>query len=473
VLTLLGAAAGLVVAWAAKDVLGSFVPRVALPVLLEIDLNARILGFALAVTAAAAALCAVGPALAESRPDVIGALKAIGPAASGSRARLRRGLVVAQVAFSAVCLSTAMLFVRSVAAAFNAPLGFGDPREVVLVATDLAFTRLEGPARAALVSRALDEVRAIPGVRHAGFATSVPLSFGRLPAVETSIDAYVPAPDESMRTGRVVVSDGYFDALDLPIVDGRALTAADGPDAQPVAVVNQTFAARYWPGARAIGRRIDQGSGWMVVVGVARDAAFEDLGGPPRPLVYVPYGQHTPDVLTLHVRTTMAADVLVEPIRRAFAAVHADLPVLDPGTLADHMGAATAAQSIGSAVFGAFGLAALVLSAIGLYGVVAGAVEDRRRDIALSIAIGATPRAAAGAIVGPAIRLTLLGLAIGGALSIGAGLLVRALLIGVSPVDACSLAATTGALVLVGVLTAVGPARRAARIDPALALKCE
>jgi predicted permease len=472
-LTLLGTAAALAVAWAAKDVLRAFVPRVALPVLLEIDLNARILGFALVVTAAAAGLFAVGPALAESRPDVIATLRAGGVAASGSRARLRRGLVVAQVAFSVVCLSTAMLFVRSIAAASDAPLGFGNPNEVVLVATDLAFTRLEGPARTAVVTRALDEVRAIPGVGHAGFATSVPLSFGRLPVADTRIDGYVPAPDESMRTGRIVVSGGYFEALDLPIVDGRALTAADGQDAQPVAVVNQTFAARYWPGARAVGRRIDQGHGWMVVVGVARDAAYEDLGGPPRPLVYMPYGQQTPDVLTLHVRASKAAGAVVEPIRRALARVHPDLPVLDPGTLADHMGAATVVQSIASAVFGAFGIVALLLSAIGLYGVVAGAVADRRRDIAVSIAMGATPRAAAAAIGGPALRLTLLGLGIGGGLSVGAGLLVRGLLIGVSPVDWASLAATASVLLSVGVLTAIGPAWRAARIDPALALRCE
>jgi hypothetical protein len=293
------------------------------------------------------------------------------------------------------------------------------------------------------------------------------------PGLNTRIDGFVPAPTDVMLVGRAVVTDGYFGAMEIPLVEGRDIATTDVAGSESVAVVNQAFARRFWPGVTAVvGRRLDQGDGWARVVGVARDSVLTSLTDAPPPLVYRPFGQVIPDTLTLHVRSRVDPLGLTDVVRRTLAAVHPDLPALDPVLLSDAMTSGTFVQSVGSAVFAAFGLVALLIAATGLFGVMASHVAERRRELAIAIALGASPRRVVATIVAPAAWLLVAGLAAGAALAVAVGLVLGSRMAG-TRLDVAILG--TGAVVLVAVaaVTALWPAWRAIRIDPMAVLRTQ
>lgn len=464
---------GVLIAQATKGLLTAFVPRVALPVSVEIDLTWRVLLFAAGTSVAAALLFALIPMLRGARPDIIEVLKSSTATGAPRRSRMRQGLVVAQVSLSLLTLVIAGMFLRSVAAAGRVPLGFADPGAVLLLSTDLSFTRLTGDSLVNVVDRALGAVRSLPGVSRASFSSMVPLGFGGPPRVNTRIDGYLPGPDESMFIARASVSDGYFETMEIPIVEGRGLGVADRRGALRAVVVNEAFAARYWPGQRSVGRQVDQGDGWATVVGVARNAAIDSVKEPPGPIVYHSWSQSASAALTLHVRARTNPLSLVDPVRRQLAAIHADVPALDPGTLADHMHAATFVQSVGASVFSVFGLIALLIATVGLYGVVAQFVAERRRDTAVMIAIGATPATVAREVMKPALRLTIVGVAIGATLAAASAPLIRSQLVGIEGLDVVSLAAGISAIVVAALTSCAWPTWRALRLDPVAAIRSE
>jgi predicted permease len=471
VLALIGGGVGLWMAMLAKGSLTALAPRVSLPVSIEIDLNWRVALFAAVAVACAAGLFAILPAVRASRPDVVDALKGSPGTRGVRRSRVRQALVVAQMAFSLVSLIMAGFFVRSVQHASRAPLGFGDPRRVLLASTDLSFTRVRDEALAALVDRALERVRSLPGVARASLASFVPLGFGGPPGISTTVDGYLPGPNEPMFVDRAVVGDAYFDTMRIPVIEGRPLTSRDRAGSARVVVVNEAFVARFWPGQSAPGRRIDQGDGWATVVGVAANSAVADIAAPPAPLVYHAWAQAPVSVLTLHVRTDVAPLTLVEPLRHELAAIHPELPVLDAGTLADHMQAATFVQSVGAAIFSVFGAIALVIASVGLYGVVAQHVAERRRELAVVVALGATASVVAGSILRPAFRLAALGLLVGVALAIAASFLVRSQLIGVTAFDLPSIGGSVMTLLAVVTVCCALPTWRAVCVNPAQVLR--
>jgi putative ABC transport system permease protein len=202
-----------------------------------------------------------------------------------------------------------------------------------------------------------------------------------------------------------------------------------------------------------------------------RNAAIDSLTEPPRPLVFQPWTQRVSSVLTLHVRTSTDPMGLVEPVRRALAGVHGDLAALDPGTLADHMLAATFVQSVGASVFTAFGLIAIVIAAIGLHGVVAQFVAEHRREIAVTVALGATSATVARSVIGPALRLTLYGLTLGAALASAVSWFVQSQLIGIAPIDVATVVVAMLLLASASLASSFVPAWRAVRLDPVAAIR--
>jgi hypothetical protein len=343
---------------------------------------------------------------------------------------------------------------------------------VLLVSTDLSFTRLEGDALAAVVDRTLESVRRLPGVTHASFATMVPLGFGGPIRVNTRVDGYTPAPDESTLIARASITEGYFDTMQIPLIDGRSVGRQDSRQGMKAVVVNQSFVARYWPDRRAVGRRIEQGDGWATVVGVAQNSAIDSVQESPAPLVYHAWPQSRSAGLTLHVRTSGSPLSLLEPVRRQLSAAHADLPALDPGTLADRMQAATFVQFVGAAVFSVFGVIALMIAAVGLYGVVAQLGVERRREVGVIVALGATPALVVRALIRRPLGLALIGLGAGTALALPIGALMRSQVPAVSGTDAIwSIAISAALLAMTAIASCVWPALRATRVDPVRAIR--
>lgn len=301
----------------------------------------------------------------------------------------------------------------------------------------------------------------------------IPLGFGGHSSSGTNIEGYTPARNERMSVERIIVSDGYFETMGIPLARGRGFTRQDQRDGQRVAVVNEAFVARYWPGQDALGKRLDQGPGWAMVVGVARNSAYRDLGETPYPVVYSAMPQRFEPVTTLHVRTANDPKLLTETLRREFAAVSADLPFLESRTLEEHVSASSFAQFIGATMLSAFGVLALLMSSVGLYGVLAYIVSQRRREIAIRMALGAGEGETLRLILGQGARLIIIGLAIGLLAALAAGRLLSSQLPGVSPNDPLTFAGVAFLLSLVALLACWIPARRATKVDPMVALRCE
>jgi predicted permease len=470
-LGLLGGALGIAVAWWAKDVLPWFAPRVPLPVRMDIELRIPVLAFAAISTMLAAALFGAAPAVRASRSDLLTVMRS--GAGVARRAWLRHMLVTGQIALALVAVATAGLFLQSVRAISSTPLGFGDPAQVLLVSTDFGLAQLAEERRLAFADLYLERVRALPGVRAAGFSTMVPLGFGGHRTAATRVEGYTPAPDESTAVEHVAVSTGYFDAMQIPIVKGRGIAGEDRRGSGTAVVVNEAFAARYWPGLDPLGRRVDQGAGWATVVGVAKNSVTRDFGEAAYPVVYAAFAQVAPPAATLHVRTAQHPRTLVEPLRREAARLEPDLPLLDPGTLSEHIAAGSFVQHVGTWFLGAFGALALVICAGGIHAVLVQQVVRRRRDLAIRIALGASPRQVASVVLGSAAWMTVAGVIIGVLSMTGVSRIARALLVGVGPSDQTALAGTAALLLAVALGSTVGPAVTAIRTDPVRLLRGE
>ncbi len=473
-LAALAGLAGLGVATWARDLMYAFVPPAPFPIAFSFETSGGTLAFAFAATAVAVLAFGLAPALVASKPDLVPTLKDDVGAGVPHRARLQPVLVAGQIALSLVSLVCAGLFLRSLAAAGRVDVGFTAPERVLLVTTDFQLAGVPDSAGAAFAGRLLERLAALPGVEAASLATMVPLGFGGSNSNGTRIEGYTPQPDENLSIQYSLVGPDYFRAMGIPIVRGRPIGTEDGRETAPVVIVNETFARRYWPGLDAIGRRLAQGGDWMTVVGVAKDGRYGQLNEAARPLVYRPFAQHYRDAFTIHVRAAAGDPRLLTPaLRRAFAQTSADLPVLDLRTMAEHMEAAVFAQRMGAWMLSGFGLMALLLSAVGVYGVMSYAVSQRTREIGVRVALGAGRRTVVRLVVGRAMRLAGIGLAVGLVAALGAGRLLRTQLLGVSPSDPVTFVAIGLLLGGVALLASWIPARRAAKVDPMVALRYE
>jgi predicted permease len=475
VLALAAGLVGFVIALWGRDLMTAFVPAAPFPIGLEYRVDTSILVFAVAVTFATALAFGLVPALQASRPALVPALKDDVSGAFGGRHRLQSALVVGQVALSLVSLVCAGLFVRSLLNARVVDVGFREPERVLLVSTDLTLAGFRGDSLMGVVTgQLLERVRALPGVEAAGIADQVPLGFGGQSSSSATVDGYQPQPNENMSIRLNLVSSGYFEAMRIPLLAGRTLRDGDERRGARQVVVNEAFAKKYWPGLDPLGRRIDQGAGWMTVVGVVATGKYNQLSEAPVPLIFQPAGRDRPlGDFTLHVRAAGDPATLTAALRGAFRETSADLPFLDVRTMDQSMQAALMVQRIGAYMLAGFGAMALLLSAIGVYGVMAYTVSQRTREIGVRVALGAGRRDVVGLVIGRAMRLAGLGLAVGLLAALGAGRLLGSQLLGVSGSDPATFAAIGVLLGLVALLASWLPARRAARVDPMMALRYE
>jgi putative ABC transport system permease protein len=450
--------------------LGAFArPTLDLPVML----------FALGATFVTGILFGLMPALEISRPNLTNALKEDTRSGSGRHHRVLSALVVSELALAVLLLAVAGLLIRSFAQMQELRAGFV-PDGVVAFLVAPPASRYEPADGPKIVERLLTAVQRVPGVAAAAVNRCAP--FDTRCARTIVFFPERPGPATAAPTvGRHYVSADYFRALGIPLHAGRGLRDDDRQGRPPVAVVNETAARRFWPDENPIGKRVWFGSGSgftdpgrpVEIVGVVGDVKYGAVDDAVLPDFYTSYLQFTyPDTMII-VKTAQPLGSIVPSLRAAVAGVDPGLPVYDVRTLDDRVAAALSRPRLAATVIGAFALSALLLAAIGVYGVMAYAVTSRRREIGIRVALGADRRDVVALVLGQGARLTAAGVAIGLAVAVAAARVIRTLLFGVAPTDPAVLGLTVMVMIGVALAAALVPARRASAIDPMTVLRTE
>jgi macrolide transport system ATP-binding/permease protein len=474
-LAALGALAAVLVAAWGSGMLQAFAPPTDMPVALRTGLDLRALAFTAAVAVLSALLVGLAPALQAAREEASHALRAEAATASGGRrrARLRASLVAGQVALSLLLLVGAGLLLRSLHHASSASPGF-NPRGVLLASVDLVGNGYSPTAGRTFYREALARIRALPGVRAASLTRRAPLGIGGSSSSTLLVEGYAAPADRPAWAYTHSVGPDYFRTMETPMVAGRDFIAGDTEGAPRVAIVNEAMARRYWPGRDAVGGRVQFGNGiWMSVVGVCRDAKYRQWGEAAAPQLFLPIEQAYRSQATLLVRAESEPEALAPAVLAQVRAVDPALPVFAVGTLEEHVTAASVQQRLGGWLFAGFGALALALAVVGLYGVLAYSVAQRTREIGIRMALGSARTAVFALVMREGLRLLAVGLAAG---LVGAGLAARALsalLLGVRPLDPVTFGAVAALMTAVALLACLVPARRAARVDPIVALRYE
>ena len=473
-LALAGGVAGLLFAYWAKDLARLFVPPAPLPIDINPKLNGDVMLFAFGVTMATAFLFGLVPALQGATSSVMSALKesATAVTATPRRARVRKTLVVAQVALSLVLLVSAGLFLRTLMNAQSVDPGFSI-RNGLVVAVDLQPAGYDAPRGRAFFRDMLARVREIPGIDSASLATRMSLGFNGNSDTGATIDGYTPAANEEVSIYYNRISSDYLKTLGIPLLAGREFSDLDTAERPDVVIVNETVARRYFAGRNPIGGRIRVSGRTMQVVGVARDAKYSTLTENPRPFMYMPVEQWYRSDAVLIVKTAGDPGTAVPRLHEVFRALDANVPLFDVRTIADHLETAVFMQRMIASLLTVFGALALILATVGLYGVIAALAAQRTPEIGMRMALGASRADIVSLILKQGLGMTLVGAGAGLAAALVITRLFKSLLVGVSATDGISFAATTLLLMLVALAACYLPARRASRIDPLQALRNE
>jgi putative ABC transport system permease protein len=467
-----GAAAMLMTGWTAGT-FASFFPPTSLPLTLNGHANSSVMLATLAIAVLTAGISGILPALRTSRLAPVTVLKEEEARVSGGlhHSHLARAMVVAQIALSLLLLISAGLFARSFQNEQRADPGF-DPAHVLLASYDLGPTGDSSAQGITFDQHLLEKLRALPGVKSATLADFSPLSF-TLHSDTVRPEGYEPRPHESMEIDRGVVSPDYFETLRTPLVAGRGFTNHDDEKSQPVVIVNQAFCNRYWPGQDALGKRVSLYGRSLTVVGVARNAKYRLLHYPPEPMVFLPLYQDFYDQVIIHLRVAGQPGGLAAMVNRTVNEMNPNLPVFNVMTLKASMEFGSVLERLAAALAGSFGLLALVLAAVGIYGVVAFATRQRTHEIGIRMALGAKKSDILRMVVGQGLRLALAGVGIGIAAALAFTRILGSLLYGVKPADPLTFAVVSLILLAVALFACYIPARRAAKVDPMVALRYE
>jgi len=451
-------------------------PKLQFAVGLGATTDTRVLLFTGVVAVLAVGLFGLAPALKASRTDVVPPPASAGAARSsgGRPTRLRRSLVVTQLALSVVLLVGGMLFVRSMVAARSMDLGF-DTSDRALISFNVGLQGYDERRGQAFYDAVLAQARTLPGVAAAGLARPAPFdSYGQ--NTGWYVGDLANSRDGTIRVPTSVVSDGFVAALGLRLADGRDFTIADSADAPPVMIVSRFAATRLWPGRNPLGQQVryQAAEGPLVrVVGVVEDARFAVIGEEPGGRLYLPVRQHYRGWQTLVAHTRGDAAAVLPRLEQVVASLDPALPVFGKTTMDEAVASGFSTSRSAAAIAGFFGALALLIAAVGLYALVAGAVAERTREIGVRLALGCTPTGVLRLMMGEGARLGAIGLVIGLVGAAGVARAMGALLYGLSPGDPVTFVLVPLTLGIVVLLATYLPARRAVRLDPVAALRSE
>jgi predicted permease len=475
-LSLAGGAIGFFVAIWSKDVLRSLVPFGGGPNQQGVSIDPRVLIFALVVSVLSGLLFGLAPALQASRPDLVPTLKGditMPVGSRGFRLNLRKALVVVQVGLSLFALITAGLFVRSLQKAQSVNPGF-NPENVVLMAFNLGREGYTEPQGRNFHRLAVERIRTVPGVLNATVARDRPFGGGFQRSV--FIEGQEPPPG-----GRGVlvqtnnIATGFFETLGISLLRGRDFAEADNQQAPKVMIVNEAMAARFWPGQDVLGKRLklfgDQD--FREVVGLVADSKYNSLTEPRRAFMYIPLQQEYAPQINLHVRTSSDAKGMVSALRNEVQQIDPSLPVLNIQTLSERVENSLGGERRQATLLGSGGILALILAAVGLYGVMSYSVAQRTREIGIRMALGAGRGNVMGLVLKQGLTLVSAGVVLGLVAAFGITRLLASLLFGVSAIDPITFVGTSAVLIVVALLASYLPARRATKVDPIIALRYE
>ena len=471
-LALLGGAAGLLITQWTTRLLPSFFPADVASGL-DVSMDWRVLVFTLGVSVLTGVLFGLTPALQATRVN-LPSLKADGHTDISRRRRigLRDALVISQLALSLVLLISAALFVRSLQTAVNFDPGFAS-QNLLMASMETRTANLNEAQSEAFYQQTLERINSVPGVQAASLSAIVPLTGGGYRR-NIYLEGYQPKPNEDTELNTNVIGLNFFNTMGIPIVAGRDFNAQDREGSPLVVIVNEELARRYYAG-NAVGKRLQIGSHtpYIEIIGVVRTAKYRDLREQPLPFIYIPMGQEPQTGMTLMVRAAGDPSLLAGAVRNEARAVNKNVPVFAVETMSERIATQIAADRMIAVLLSIFGGGALLLAAIGIYGVVSYSVAQRTHEIGIRIALGAEPRDILKLIVGQGMVLVFVGAGIGLLLAFALTWALQSLLFGVSATDPFTFSVVLLVLIGVALLACYLPARRATKVDPLVALRYE
>ncbi len=472
-LALIAAAGGISVAYWCRNALVLAFPSPAAGIVIDLpgQIDWRVLVFSVAICVGATMLFALVPAIQASHVDLSGALKAEGGGvvASSSRSRLRSSLVLVQVSLSFVLLAGTGLLLQSLQRMQNTSPGFST--DVIVSGADLVSAGYNLERAKAFDTQLLDRVREIPGVESATLTRLMPFSYGVFSTAPLTIDGYQPAPDEQLNSSYLEVGEDYFKTLGIPIVTGREFQRTDDENAVSVAVINQTMAAKYWPGKDPIGQRLKVKDRWLQIVGVARNVNYENKLELPRTFFYVPVRQSFLQSNNLLIRSRETPAAIRTALAREVHALDPNLAPTAPFRVQEQVDRKGYTQRLAATLVAIFGAMALFLAAIGLYAVMSYSVSQSTRELGMRMALGARGVDLLRLVLSRGLKLTLAGIVLGAVAAFSLTRLMGNVLYKVSPRDPIAFFSALSILIAVALIACFLPARRAARLDPARALR--
>jgi predicted permease len=473
ILSAFGAAGGLLVAhWCRHALVLLFPARAGVAMHLPGEIDWRVLALSAGVCLIATLLLGLVPAMQIGKIDLAGALKSdsAGVVGGGGRAWVRSGLVLVQVSLSFVLLVGAGLLLQSLQKIRTASPGFST-HGVLFTAVDLVSAGYDAQRAKNFQDELMDGVKALPGVELATFARGTPLAYGSFSSTLIAVDGYQPPSDEQPTVQFNEVGTDYFATMGIPLVSGREFTRADDEKAALVAIVNETMVAKYWRDRNPIGERVQVKGRWTQVVGVAKDSKYQSVRETPKPFFYVPRRQTFSVGAGLYVRTPLSPETMAAALAREVHALDGNLALYEVITMQEQVDRSTSPQQVAVTLVGILGGLALLLAAIGLYGVMSYAVSQSTRELGLRMALGAGASNLLRLVMSRGLTLTAGGVVFGAAAALALTRSLGSLLYEVSPRDPLAFGSALVVMTIAALAACFLPAWRATRTDPARALR--